>query len=207
MSDIPPPAYNNPEWQLQPQASYPGQPNSSYNTYPPQVPAYLPQEGMMPRQQMPAYPPQAAMMPQQPAPYPQPYAAYPPQPVPQYQVPPNPYAQPVNISINNVQNGYVPQEVFDPFRGAAVTALTCGIVAVLIWIIPFVGSLASLICAIVGVINGIKGRQSTTRAGSAVTGLILSILALVIIAGTVFFFVSILFISHASTNAIHSATP
>jgi hypothetical protein len=188
MSEIPPPTYNNPEWQLQPQASYPGQPNSSYNTYPPQVPAYLPQEGMMPQQQMPAYPPQVGMMPQQPAPYPQPYMAYPPQPGPQYQMPPNPYPQPVNIHINNVQNGYVPQTVFDPYRGAAVSALTCGIIAVLIWIIPFVGSLVSLICAIIGIINGIRGRKSITRAGSATTGLVLSIIALVFIIGGILIF-------------------
>jgi hypothetical protein len=190
MSEIPPPTYNNPEWQLQPQASYPGQPNSSYNTYPP-------------ASQVPAYPPQGGMMPQQPAPYQQPYAAYPPQPAPPYQMPPNPYAQPINISINNVQNGYVPQEVFDPYRSAAVTALTCGIIAVLIWIIPFVGSLTSLICAIVGVINGIKGRKSITRSGSATTGLVLSIIALVVMVGMVLFAVFTLLI--AASAAHHTA--
>jgi uncharacterized protein involved in response to NO len=87
-----------------------------------------------------------------------------------------------------VQNGYVPQEVFDPYRSAAVTALTCGIIAILIWIIPFVGSLTSLICAIVGVINGIKGRKSVTRGGSATTGLVLSIIALVFIIGGILVF-------------------
>jgi hypothetical protein len=184
MSEIPPPTYNNPEWQLQPQASYPGQPKSGYEGYPPasQVPAYPPVA------QVPAYPPQAGMMPQQPAPYQQPYVAYPPQPGPQYQMPPNPYPQPVNIHINNVQNGYVPQTAFDPYRSAAVSALTCGIIAVLIWIIPFVGSLISLICAIIGIINGVRGRKSITRAGSATTGLVLSIVALVFIVGGIMIF-------------------
>src|SRR5581483_12383583 len=107
MSDqIPPPKYNS-EWQLQPQATYPAQP-ASYDG-PQQVAGYPAQEVRPPQpapyqQAYPAYPPQ------------QPYSAYPQQQMmPQYQAPVSPYQQPINININNVQNGYAYQPVIDPY--------------------------------------------------------------------------------------------
>ncbi len=162
------PQHYNADWQHQPQASYPAHP-APYNG----------------PQQVSGYPSQEAW-PQQPAPYQHPYFAPPPQ-APAYQVPGNVSSQPMNININNVQNGY-PQQVFDPYRGHAVTALTMGIIAITIWIIPFLGSLISLICAIIGIANGIQGHKSITRAGSATTGLILSIVSIVLMIGTVVIF-------------------
>lgn len=152
---MPPPA-NNSDWSYQPQASYP--------TQPPVYDGSQPHSGSQPYS---SYPPQQGYS--QPNPY---YQA----PAPQY---PIPGPQPLHININNVQNGY-PQLVADPYRNQAVTALTLGIIAILIWIIPFLGSLVSLICGIFGIVIGVQGRKSLTRSGSATTGLILSIFAILI---------------------------
>jgi hypothetical protein len=156
-----PPSYGSEssDW-LRPQAGYPAQPGP-YGSPQPQVPGY-------------AYPPAAVPQPQPPYAYPpaNPYASY-----------PAPMPQPVNVVINNAQNnipqmGYLGPYVYDPYAGSAGTTLALGIWAILVWIIPVLGTLASLICAVIGLFVAIRGCKSTTRRGSAITGLVLCIITL-----------------------------
>lgn len=190
MSDMMPPSYSERSDYLRPQANYPMQP-APYGSPQPQAPGY-------------GYPP-SVQQPQQPYAYP-PVNPYNPYPAP----PPQP-PQPINVIINNAQTnanvanaGYVPVIMgpYDPYAGAASTTLALGLWAILVWIIPLIGTLASLICAIVGLFTAIRGCKSVTRRGSAITGLVLCIVTLMLFtAGFIIFSSTILTImgSHPPT--------
>lgn len=179
------------DWHLKPQASYPALPGPytpPQQPVPYQHPEGMPQQPVPSQNAYPGYPTPPA--------YPTPSYQAPPYPMqqlmPQYQMPYNQVPQGVNVNIITTQNAY-PQVVYDPFSGSARTALTMGIIAILIWIIPFIGSLTSLVCAIVGIITGIRGLKSTTRHGSAVAGLILSSLTIALMVGMLLLFGAAMF--------------
>ncbi|QBD79856.1 DUF4190 domain-containing protein [Ktedonosporobacter rubrisoli] len=151
-------SYNsdNSEWQLKPQASYPTPPN-------PHTPEQAERDY------------QPALYSEQPHPQQNTYTPY-----RASALEPQPHiAIPVQSPSYRYQPGFVPL-TFDPYSNAAQTTLILGIVASAAWIMPFLGWLASFICAIIGVITFFQGRKSVTRHGSAVAGLALCTIVLTV---------------------------
>ncbi len=187
-----PPSYN-PEWQPQPQAAYP---TDGAPYVPPQpMPEYGSYQGVPPVNRPQSYPEQPMYQPQQPMP---PYQMQ--QPMPQYQYQPQqpmPAYVPVNVNVINTQFPGYYAEPFDPHRGKAMTARTMGTIAITIWLIPYLGTAVSFICAIIGLICGIAGLKSTTRHGSAVAGIVMSVIALAFFATAI---IVIMSLAHAFTH-------
>src|SRR5579859_2375423 len=123
----------SPQWDSQPPStSYP----PSDGPYPPYggQPGYQQMPGYAPAQQ--SYPPPGVYGPPAQSMYPQqtPYGAYP--------------AIPVNQ--------------LDPDRGKAIAGLVLGIVALVIWLIPFIGAPVSIISSILGIVFSSQSRGSVT---------------------------------------------
>ena len=177
MSSQPPygsyPPQNQP-WPEQPsEPAYPdyGQPPSAY----PPPPQYPPQYGAMP------YPPPPQA--QQPPVYGTP---------PMYGTP-NIYVQPP------VPYPYVVAAPPEPGAGQAVTSLVLGIIGTVFGVMSWIPCLGVIpfTLGIIGLVMGILGFKSTTRHGMAVTGFVLSIIAVLL---PLAFFVLLIISSAISTQ-------
>ncbi len=78
--------------------------------------------------------------------------------------------------------GYQPVPPRAPINSMAIASLVCGIIAIILFWIPYV-NIASLVLSIIGIVCGATGmkkaRLSGTGNGMAVAGLVISIIALV----------------------------
>jgi len=162
-------------WPEQPPTSYP-QSYGPEGSYPP-PPAY-PSQPIYPPPPYgavvppPAYPSQPMYGQPYGVPYPQPYAV------------PFPYAPP------------------DPGAGMAVASLVLGIVSLVFTALFFCGGLfVAPITGILGIIFGILGRKSTRQHGSAIAGLIMSIIAVAITGVAIALYIVILASSSASNSS------
>ncbi len=180
-NQIPPPYPEEQRWNSQPQASYPNM--GGYGN-----PAQ-PQAGYQNQGSASPYPAGGqAMFPQQPGyagnipyagnnPYAAPPATYQP-PAPSYMPPPVPgvYAPYMSPPYGMIH---------DPYSNKATTGLIFGIISVVIWLIPYIGWLASIVCGIIGIIFSAQGRRSLTKRGTATTGMVLSIIGTVLVPGLI----------------------
>lgn len=96
------------------------------------------------------------------------YTEYASQPVQPAYVPVNPYGQPA------YSYPYMLQA--EKGRGLALAGMILGIISMITWLLPILGYPT----AIVGLILSIIGRRSVSRKGMAITGIILSSIALVL---------------------------
>lgn len=155
MGDEPPYGYGQQSqpWPEQPPTSYP-QSYGPEGSYPP-PPAYPSQ---------PVYPP------------PPPYGAVVPPPAyPSQPMYGQPYAQPYPYGVP------IPYAMPDPGAGMAVASLVLGIISLVFAALFFCGGMfVAPITGILGIIFGVLGRKSVTRHGSAMAGLITSIIAVAI---------------------------
>lgn len=142
----------SPQWDSQPPATSYSSPDGQYPSYGGQM-GYQQSPGYQPAQQ--PYPTPGAYTPQVQGMYPQqtPYGVYP------------------GMSMSQV----------DPDRGKAIAGLVLGIVALVIWLIPFVGALTSIVLSILGIVFSSQGRRSVTAGGMANAGLVLSIIAVILV--------------------------
>lgn len=74
-----------------------------------------------------------------------------------------------------------PYSPVDPYQSKATAVLVLGIVALTIWLIPFVGAFASIACSIIGIVMSSEGKKSPLYSSRATTGRILSIIAVVLV--------------------------
>lgn len=158
-------------WPEQPPSSYPPS-YGSEGAYPP-PPAYPSQ---------PLYPPPTPFGGIVPPP------AYPAQPAPVYG---QPYAQPYGVPI--------PFAAPDPGSGMAVASMVLGIISLVFTALFFCGGLfVAPITGIVGLVLGILGRKSVTRHGSAIAGIVMSIVALAITGTAVALYIILVVLSAAT---------
>ena len=202
-----PPYPEEQRWYSQPRASYPngdgyGSPPQPQVGYPGQMPAspYPGNQGMYPQQQdfagntlyagngsyASSNPPVAPTM---------------------YQPPAAPYAPPAVPGV--YASPYMsPYGMTDLNAGKATAGLVLGIItgvsSLLGWLTSFLGIVALLgfvaflVCGILGIVFSALGRRSATKRGIATTGLVLSIIGLVV--GTLIF-IALLLIGLAALNA------
>ncbi len=159
-------------WPEQPPSSYP----PSYETeaaYPP-PPAYPAQ---------PVYPP--------PGPF---GAAVPPPAYPAQSAYGQPYPQPYAMP--------VPYAMPDPGAGMAIASLVLGIISLVFAALFFCGGIfIAPITGTIGLILGILGRKSVTRHGSAIAGMVMSIISLAITGGILVFYIIAVALSVATSPA------
>ncbi len=74
-----------------------------------------------------------------------------------------------------------PDSLVDPYKSKAIAGMVLGIIALAIWLIPFVGAFISIVCSIVGIVMSSAGRKSPMYSSQATIGLVLSIIAVVLV--------------------------
>ncbi len=74
-----------------------------------------------------------------------------------------------------------PDSLVDPYKSKAIAGMVLGIIALAIWLIPFVGAFISIACSIIGIVMSSAGRKSPLYSSQATVGLVLSIIAVVLV--------------------------
>lgn len=111
---------------------------------------------------------------QQPVPWEQTTSAYPAPAQPQYGPPQYQQYQPYPPGY-----GYAPYPIAAPTNGVGTAGFVCGLVGLVLFWLPFVGLILSLLGAILGGAGMSSGRKTGASTGLAVAGLVLGIVGLI----------------------------
>lgn len=110
------------------------------------------------------------------------------------------YGQPYGVPYGQPYGVPMPFAPPDPGAGMAVASLVLGIISLAFTAFFFCGGLfVAPITGILGIIFGILGRKSVTRHGSAIAGLVTSIIAVAITGVIVVLYIILIAASAATT--------